>query len=67
MLVVTVEVWPGGKVLQRRVIGTMNLANVSDLADISNYAGSIDGEFVEVRGHARADGAWELVRKALQR
>ncbi len=44
----------------------MQLANVSELADLSDYEGYIDGDPVEVKGHVRADGAWELVSKALQ-
>lgn len=66
MLVVTVEVWPNGNVLNRRVIHTMNLANVSQLADVSNYEGFLDDESVEVRNHKRSDGAWALVYKALR-
>jgi hypothetical protein len=65
MLVVTVEVWPGGRMLARRVIGTMNLANISGLADTSDYEGYIDGEPIEITGHLRSTGAWELIRTAL--
>ena len=65
VLVVTVEVWPDGDLLRRRVIGTMNLANVSQLADVSNYVGYRDGREIVVEGHERAEGAWALVRKAL--
>lgn len=66
MMVVTVEVWPGGRVLHRRVIGTLNIGNVSQLADVSDYKCVLDGskEF-KVKGHRRSDGAWALVRKAL--
>lgn len=66
MLVVTVEVWPGGNVLRRRVIGTMNLANISELADVSDYEGFLDGKPVEVKGHRRDDGAWKLVHRAVE-
>ncbi len=67
MLVVTVEVWPGGDVLRRHVIGTMNLANVSELDEVSNYEGCLDGAHsFTVRRHRRSDGAWSLVRKALK-
>ena len=66
MLVVSIEVWPGGRMLQRRVIHTMTLANVSDLAEVSDYTGFVDGEPIEVHGHRRADGAWVLVQKALE-
>lgn len=66
MMVVTVEVWPGGRLLRRRVIHTMNLANVSELADVSDYEGAIDGEDLKVVGHNRATGAWKLVQRALE-
>lgn len=65
MLVVTVEVWPGGRPLERRVIGVLNLANVSELADLSDYEGYLDGKRVEVKEHKRSDGAWALIRRVL--
>ena len=66
MLRVQVEVWPGGRVLQSQVIGVANIANVSELADVSDYEGYVDGIPVEVKGHLRSDGAWSLLRKALE-
>ncbi len=51
-------------------IGEMRLVNVSQLAPVSDYRGTVldakgdDRDFV-VPGHKRSDGAWELVRKAL--
>ena len=38
MLVVTVDLVPGGYERRRRTIGFMQIANVSDLADVSDYA-----------------------------
>lgn len=65
MLVVTVEIWPGGSPLRKKVIGAMQLANVSQLAEVSNYEGYLDDSPVAVQDHFRADGAWELVRRAI--
>lgn len=65
MLTVTIEIWGGGSPLRRRVIGILSLANVSDLAEESDYEGYLDGEPIEVKGHNRADGAWKLIQKAL--
>jgi hypothetical protein len=66
MLVATVEVWPGGRVLERRVIGTLTLANVSNLAEVSEYEGYLDSCPVSIPHHRRADGAWSLVKKAIE-
>ncbi len=38
MLMVTVEIWPGGIAELRRTLGLMNIANTSNLADVSSYA-----------------------------
>jgi hypothetical protein len=75
VLVVTIEVWPGGSPLDKRNIGSMTLANVSELAECSDYEGFLRGddinadgvEHVTVEGHFRSRGAWELVRKALNK
>jgi hypothetical protein len=50
----------------------MTLANVSELAECSDYEGFLrqaDGtaEHITVQGHFRNRGAWELVRKALNK
>ena len=37
MLVVTVDLVPGGAEPLRRSIGTVQISNVSDLSDVSNY------------------------------
>lgn len=65
VLAVTVEVWPGGDLRRRRVIGLLSLANISQLADVSDYTGYLDGEPVSVTGHVRSDGAWKLVHTVL--
>ena len=37
MLVVTVDLFPGGYETHRRIIGTMRISNRSNLADVSDY------------------------------
>jgi hypothetical protein len=77
MLVVTVEIWPGGDANGRRDQGQMQIANESGLADVSHYAVAIYQEASDrldvggydqrlaVTGHARSDGPWKLVHRAL--
>lgn len=74
MLRVTVEVVPGGREGGARTIGTLLAANVSNLADVSDYIYSYSTDKVDlqlwpdgtVEGHVRSDGAWELVRRILE-
>jgi hypothetical protein len=69
MLRVTVEIVPGGDESQAKVIERMLIANVSGLADVSDYdtVFTYGGKtlYGEVFDHARMDGAWELIRSAL--
>lgn len=68
MLVVRVEMWPGGDELLARNLGRMEISNISDLAPVSDYLVVVqtgkDRARREVKGHTRDDGFWELVRKA---
>lgn len=68
MLVVRVELWPGGRQLGSRELGRAGIANVSELADRSDYlvvrldaSGTNQGV---VRGHRRTDGFWPLVSRS---
>ena len=68
MLVVRVEIWPGGHSDRRREIGLLALANVSDLDAESDYVviRSV-GQHVDarvVRKHPRASGFWPLIARA---
>lgn len=76
MLVVTVELVPGGFEPLRHTIATMQIANASNLADISDYrivtvegANRVSGapplstECV-VLGHDRRQRVWVLIEKA---
>jgi len=70
MLVVKLEVHPGGDASQAYEIGRAEIANVSGLAPVSDYVVRVrDGEKwskrFDVRSHRRDDGAWKLVLRAL--
>ncbi|MDB5670957.1 MAG: hypothetical protein JWO25_1916 [Alphaproteobacteria bacterium] len=76
MLVVRVDLLPGGHEAGRRTLGVMNLANVSDLADVSSYlvemaeaANPLTGATARtavffVAEHDRRQSVWTLVEKA---
>jgi len=78
MLRVTVELVPGGDERRARTIARMTIANISNLADISDYefsaqevANSIAGTTARVtkgivRQHDRRQTVWSLVSKAAQ-
>jgi len=78
MLVVTVELWPGGSSALRRPIGTMHIGNISDLADLSDYriiametANPLTGTppgiaKFSVLAHARRQRVWALVQRACE-
>jgi hypothetical protein len=78
LLVVTVDLVPGGYERHRRTIGSMRIANLSDLADISDYS----VEFMEganpltgtrarnarctIERHDRRQSVWALIEKAAE-
>jgi hypothetical protein len=41
MLRITVEIWPGGDKTRARAVAIANVANLSDLANVSDYAVSV--------------------------
>jgi hypothetical protein len=77
MILVTIELLPGGSPLGRRTLATMEIANVSDLAPTSDYrvetfeernplARRDDrGTTVIVRAHDRRRSVLHLVGKAI--
>lgn len=69
MLVIHVEIWPGGDSRRKRNIGTMTIANMTNLSDHSGYDAYIDGEKVNTKliYHWREDGAWKLIQLVLNR
>jgi hypothetical protein len=77
MLKVTVELLPGGATFLRRTLATMSVANVSNLADVSNYditvieaANPLTGaparmHALVVDGHERKQSVWKLIARAV--
>jgi hypothetical protein len=75
MLRVTVEIWPGGDKAGGRAIAIANIANVTDLADVSDYEISVAENYNPInntppwsqRGrilrHDRRSSVWSLIAK----
>jgi hypothetical protein len=72
MLVVRVELWAGGNPSRRQYLGGAAIANVSDLAETSDYVVALLDDEQEltavrrVRAHDRSSGWKELVSRALR-
>ncbi|MCP3471820.1 hypothetical protein NLM33_25130 [Bradyrhizobium sp. CCGUVB1N3] len=78
MLVVTVEIFPGGFETARRTVGTLRIANESNLADVSDYqvvairsANPLTDEPAgvaefRVLGHDRRQAVWKLLQRACE-
>lgn len=77
MIVVKVELWPGGDMSKAREIASMNISNVSNLAARSDYrvivdeqpsdiTGMTDGmnENFVVQNHKRRQSVWAIVGRA---
>ena len=76
MIVVTIDLVPGGSLPHRRSIGSLYIANFSDLAGVSSYA--IDAieaanplagtpariASCRIDGHIRAQSVWALIARA---
>jgi hypothetical protein len=76
MLRITVELLPGGDATRAREIARMRIANISNLADVSDYA--VDSSEAPnpvagtpacdrratVYGHSRRQTVWTLIAKA---
>lgn len=77
MMVVSVQIWPGGDESFRFEIGRMEVSNMSNLAEISDYhahvvqqsAPRLDVDAIDrivwAKGHPRREGAWALVKRVL--
>ena len=75
MLRVTVELWPGGDETRARPLAVANVANVSHLADLSDYSVSVSEGYNPLantrawsqRGHVnqhdRKTSVWVLIAK----
>ena len=78
MLVVTIDLVPGGYKPHRRTIGSMRIANCSNLADISDYAVHVmeganpltgtkaRNAHCTVERHDRRQCVWALIEKAAE-
>lgn len=77
MLVIKVELWPGGDAGERREIAHMRISNISNLAERSDYrivateqpsdiTGMPDGmsESFVVQNHKRRQSVWAIVGRA---
>jgi hypothetical protein len=76
MLVITVDLVPGGYTPMRRTIAAMSISNISELAEVSDYRveASETGNPLAgtrprtarclVHRHARAQSVWALVARA---
>jgi hypothetical protein len=76
MIHVIIDLVPGGFQPARRTIGTLRIANITELADISDYAvhfmqaaNPLAGTnpchgSCEVRAHDRRQSIWSLIAKA---
>jgi len=76
MLRCTIEIVPYGEEPLKRLIEVVEIANISSASEIADYAcirkaydyyGRLEPKAIAyVRGHNRADGAAELVRRAIE-
>lgn len=79
MLIITVDLLPGGQPILRKTLGTTTIANKSDLSDLSNYrveaseaANDLAGTSpwlacAKITDHARRQSVWRLVAVARHR
>src|SRR5262249_37748616 len=63
MLVVKIELWPDGDHTRPHEVGRIGIANVSDLADTSDYVAVLRDDTghensLLIQGHQRAAGFW---------
>lgn len=77
MLVVKVEVWPGGNEVGKREIAEMRLGNISNLADVSDYIGiatensnpalniPATKHTFKIHSYPRKQSVWNLIRLVL--
>jgi len=77
MLLITIDLLPGGHASHRRTLASMQIANITGLADISDYhIGAIEGAnplagtharstSVRVFSHSRRQSVWKLVGAAI--
>jgi hypothetical protein len=76
LLVITIDLVPGGFESSRRTIGSMRIVNVFNLADVSDYVVDVmeganpltglpaQAASCQVVGHDRRQSVWALLAKA---
>jgi hypothetical protein len=76
MLVITIDLVPGGYESHRRTIGSMRIANTSNLADVSDYdVDAVEGanpligkpernSTCKILAHDRRQSIWALLSRA---
>jgi hypothetical protein len=76
LLIITIDIIPGGYAPARRTIASMRVSNISNLAAVSDYkvelletANTLTGTppragSCEVKGHNRLQAVWALLAKA---
>ena len=68
MLKLTIEILPGGDGGRAKKLAVLDIANVSGLAPVSDYALTLDGKYLgSVIGHPREKGMWPLLARAVQK
>ncbi|WP_334181707.1 hypothetical protein [Novosphingobium sp.] len=77
MLIVKVEVWPGGEENEAFEIGRMEIANITASGHVCDYSARITQEeeillmvpaldkAISVKAHSRRAGPWKLVKRVL--
>jgi hypothetical protein len=77
VIVVYVELWPGGDQSRAKPIGSLGIANETNLSLLSNYRFEMDGignpalnieplkATGEIVGHNRNQSVWKLIRRAI--
>ncbi len=67
MMIVKVEIWPGGRQEFAHEIHRLHIENVSDLAPVSSYDWwTSQGTKGHIKRHRRSDGAWKLIDRIIR-
>ncbi len=71
MLRVTVEIVPYGMEAHKRVLGTVDIANIRTVDDIADYqvkyqTKTDEIKFFQLKNYNRADGFWKLCYMVLK-
>lgn len=72
MIKIRIEIWPGGDESRAQTLGVINIANISNLAEVSDYAcqaADQHGKSVkfDILNHRRSAGWLKLVTLAVNK